>query len=121
MPMTWETNVDAAYRAGMYILEKKEIFIENDTMISNLNNLCESIIQDTSNNIKSDPKIKKYVKSFQTVLSKFDEKNKLIKKGKKYNMENGWIFDQLLKLSKANEDHNVKKQKSKILLDKISK
>ena len=115
MPMTWETNIDRAYRIGMYMLSNKKIFDDSFNMIIELKDRCNDILEKSN-----DSKVKKYVEDFQTVLSKFDEKNKLIETGKKYNMGNGWIFDQLLKLSKANEDHNVKKQKSKILLDKIS-
>lgn len=114
MPMTWETNIDRAYKIGMYMLSNKTIFDDNSKMIKELKDKCQNIRE------SNDSEVKKYVEDFQTVLSKFDEKNKLIETGKKYNMENGWIFDQFLKLSKANEDHNVKKQKSKILLDKIS-
>lgn len=36
MPMTWETNIDRAYRIGMYMLSNKKIFDDSFNMIIEL-------------------------------------------------------------------------------------
>jgi len=111
-PETYKTKIYKIWK----IISDKKITSENKSKIIILSALCNSIIT----KFPFDDKILKYTKNLKIILSKFKSKNELIDRGKKYDLENGWIFKQLSSVCKDKKDVGIQKRKLKILLDKMS-
>ena len=91
-PETYKTKIYKIWK----IISDKKITSENKSKIIILSALCNSIIT----KFPFDDKILKYTKNLKIILSKFKSKNELIDRGKKYDLENGWIFKQLSSVCK---------------------